>query len=234
MNTWPARIDHLAEHFKSGKSMADWNGSLGFEPEVQELVENSIPPCKLHSSSSNIVRFAGYKFVDANNCTDLIHSERIALTSETTPIQVDGEVVTSYDSINIDETLLPMIQEPSGEGIQSEYMDTTNNNITAQQSPEHQSERFAFRDEKDNRRLEVELTRFVSSCFSQFSPNPHFPSDEEIRRQARIIIYNDDSPWNTTAADNAGWFSCFKSAMSLTSVDQSSPEPVMQPPWQEL
>jgi hypothetical protein len=202
MNIWPARIDHLAEHFKSGKSMADWNGSVGFEPEVQELVENSIPPCKLHSSS-NIVRYAGYKFVDANNCTDLIRSKRIALTSETTPIQVDGEVVTSYDSVNIDETLFPMIQGPSGQGIQSEYMDTTNNNITVQQSPEQQSETFAFRDEKDYRRLEVELTRFLSSCLSQFSPNPHLPSDEEIRRQARIIIRNDDSPWNTTAADNA-------------------------------
>jgi len=45
MNTWSIRVDHLAEHFKMGYSMEDWKGDWGFEPDVLELVENSIPPC---------------------------------------------------------------------------------------------------------------------------------------------------------------------------------------------
>ena len=46
MDTWTIRVDHLAEHFKNGKSMADWKGDWGFEGPVLEMVENSIPPCK--------------------------------------------------------------------------------------------------------------------------------------------------------------------------------------------
>jgi hypothetical protein len=46
METWSARVDHLAEHFKGGRTMADWKGSWGFESDVQKLVENGTPPCK--------------------------------------------------------------------------------------------------------------------------------------------------------------------------------------------
>ncbi len=45
MDTWTIRVDHLAEHFKTGYSMADWKGDWGFEAPVLEMVENSIPPC---------------------------------------------------------------------------------------------------------------------------------------------------------------------------------------------
>ena len=45
MDTWAIRVDHLAEHFKTGYSMADWNGDWGFDMPVLDMVENSIPPC---------------------------------------------------------------------------------------------------------------------------------------------------------------------------------------------
>lgn len=45
MDTWTIRVDHLAEHFKTGYSMADWKGDWGFENPVLDMVENSIPPC---------------------------------------------------------------------------------------------------------------------------------------------------------------------------------------------
>ena len=45
MDTWTIRVDHLAEHFKTGNTMADWKGDWGFEAPVLEMVENSIPPC---------------------------------------------------------------------------------------------------------------------------------------------------------------------------------------------
>ncbi|KAF5001237.1 hypothetical protein FGRMN_1180 [Fusarium graminum] len=44
METWIDRVHHLADHFKTGKTMADWKGDWGFEPHILELVENSIPP----------------------------------------------------------------------------------------------------------------------------------------------------------------------------------------------
>lgn len=45
MDSWTIRVDHLAEHFKTGYSMADWKGDWGFEVPVLDMVENSIPPC---------------------------------------------------------------------------------------------------------------------------------------------------------------------------------------------
>lgn len=47
LNSWPVRVDHLAEHFKTGSEMLDWKGDWGFEPAVFSMVENAIPPCKL-------------------------------------------------------------------------------------------------------------------------------------------------------------------------------------------
>ncbi|KAK7927329.1 C2H2 type zinc finger containing protein [Apiospora marii] len=44
MDSWTARTDHLAEHFKNGYTMADWKGDWGFDAPVMNLVENSIPP----------------------------------------------------------------------------------------------------------------------------------------------------------------------------------------------
>ncbi|OIW31991.1 hypothetical protein CONLIGDRAFT_612267 [Coniochaeta ligniaria NRRL 30616] len=48
MDTWTIRVDHLAEHFKTGNTMADWKGDWGFEAPVLEMVENSIPPYLIH------------------------------------------------------------------------------------------------------------------------------------------------------------------------------------------
>jgi len=45
MDTWTIRVDHLAEHFKTGKTMADWKGDWGFDAPVVDMVENGIPPC---------------------------------------------------------------------------------------------------------------------------------------------------------------------------------------------
>ncbi|EGY23399.1 uncharacterized protein VDAG_04837 [Verticillium dahliae VdLs.17] len=44
MSSWTERVDHLADHFKSGATMAEWLGDWGFDINVVEMVQNSIPP----------------------------------------------------------------------------------------------------------------------------------------------------------------------------------------------
>lgn len=44
LSTWDERVEHLADHFKNGVDMDQWKGGWGFEPDVQSLVENAIPP----------------------------------------------------------------------------------------------------------------------------------------------------------------------------------------------
>lgn len=58
MSNWSVRVDHLAEHFRKGETMAAWRGDWGFEAPVLKMVENFIPPCMLppksHGSSSKL------------------------------------------------------------------------------------------------------------------------------------------------------------------------------------
>lgn len=43
-STWQQRADHLAAHFRNGADMSNWSHGWGFEPHVEKLVENAIPP----------------------------------------------------------------------------------------------------------------------------------------------------------------------------------------------
>lgn len=52
LDSWTFRVDHLAEHFKTGNTMADWKGDWGFDAPVLEMVENSIPPCEISAMLS--------------------------------------------------------------------------------------------------------------------------------------------------------------------------------------
>ncbi|KAF6833952.1 C2H2 type zinc finger domain-containing protein [Colletotrichum plurivorum] len=44
LDTWSFRADHLADHFKMGQDISNWKGDWGFEKEVMDMVENSVPP----------------------------------------------------------------------------------------------------------------------------------------------------------------------------------------------
>ncbi|KAJ2905490.1 Homeobox protein 4 [Zalerion maritima] len=53
MDSWTFRVDHLAEHFKTGCSMADWKGDWGFDAPVMDMLENCIPPYLIHEERNS-------------------------------------------------------------------------------------------------------------------------------------------------------------------------------------
>lgn len=64
-------------------------------------------------------------------------------------------------------------------------------------------------------------------------------TDELLQQEARCIVYEDDDPWNQTAADNRQWLNLFKQGHGLQTVD-SEPRnwtttktavPDMNTPW---
>ncbi|KAI1431198.1 hypothetical protein GGR50DRAFT_101113 [Xylaria sp. CBS 124048] len=65
------------------------------------------------------------------------------------------------------------------------------------------------------RRLAEDLGRFVAATISPNNPNRHIPTDEELQHQARCIVYDDDDPFNRTAANNAEWLQRFKVDVGL-------------------
>ncbi|TVY18281.1 Homeobox protein 4 [Lachnellula arida] len=81
-------------------------------------------------------------------------------------------------------------------------------------------------------RLVRELSRFVTTCTSANNPNRHIPTDAEIQNQARWVIYDDDDPWNQTAADNAEWLIRFKRNVGLAPPTEGPGLPVLSSSWQ--
>ncbi|KAI8685976.1 hypothetical protein NCS55_00271700 [Fusarium keratoplasticum] len=69
------------------------------------------------------------------------------------------------------------------------------------------------------RRLAKELGRWVGATMSSNNPNQHVPTDAELQHQARWILYDDDDPWNQTAADNAEWLQRFKRDVGILKTD---------------
>ena len=115
--------------------------------------------------------------------------------------------------------------------------------------------RYFLNDANCYGRLAKELTRFVMSSLSPNNPLQHvcltifqylillllqrapqlifleqIPSDAEIQNQARWIIYDDDDPWNQTAADNAEWLARFKRDAGLAPADEGPGLPPLGAP----
>lgn len=149
-STWMQRADHLSAHFRNGSDMREWSGNWGFEPYVERLVENAIPPY-------------------------LIAQERVSMDpwiakENTTPDSAD------------------------------------NTNLTYGSSAPGWEEYRIDRDSNCWRRLEQGLSLYIV----QMKALDVTPSDRMLQDKARMIIYNEDDPWNQTAADNQEWLDCLK------------------------
>ncbi|RMJ13776.1 hypothetical protein CDV36_006564, partial [Fusarium kuroshium] len=58
LSSWAIRVDHLADHFKSDSTMADWKGDWGFDHDVNEMIENAIPPYLIHDEQTSPLPFS--------------------------------------------------------------------------------------------------------------------------------------------------------------------------------
>ncbi|KAF2016770.1 hypothetical protein BU24DRAFT_327014, partial [Aaosphaeria arxii CBS 175.79] len=78
LHTWTDRVDHLADHFKCGKTMGDWTGDWGFPPDIQKLVENAIPPYLIDTERSTPAPFTAgthAPYCAPNSTYELLKSE---------------------------------------------------------------------------------------------------------------------------------------------------------------
>jgi hypothetical protein len=77
MDTWKMRTEHIAEHFKSGKTMADWAGDWGFDDPVLAMVEDAMPPYLIDNERNSPLPFQASKRSSASprNCYELLKGE---------------------------------------------------------------------------------------------------------------------------------------------------------------
>jgi hypothetical protein len=54
------------------------------------------------------------------------------------------------------------------------------------------------------------LEQLLSGYITQQKAMGHVPSDKELQDQGRRVVFDDDDPWNQTAADNERWLATLK------------------------
>jgi hypothetical protein len=165
--TWSQRADHLAAHFRNGADMSQWANGWGFEPYVERLVENAIPPYLIgHERQTMDPYVARTVNGPKRNSVDKTGST----PSSGTGLTYGASAPDSSDELDITE-LDQMTRDSNCWG-----------------------------------RLEQELGHFVTEC----KLNNTMPTDKQIQDRARMIIFEDDDPWNWTCADNQRWLDTFK------------------------
>jgi hypothetical protein len=96
LGSWDERTDHLAAHFRSGKTMADWRGDHGFDQEITARVSNAFPPYLIAAQSETLVPFS------ATNHESLDHTKQVITLMEsellgTETLSGQVEVPESHD-----------------------------------------------------------------------------------------------------------------------------------------
>ncbi|KAG5813946.1 hypothetical protein H9Q71_003487 [Fusarium xylarioides] len=191
MSNWPTRVDHLAEHFRKGDTMALWRGDWGFDAPVLKMVENFIPPYLIEND-----RRSPNPYI-ATAATAETHESAYKLMK----LDLDGFTT------NQQEPIIPEAQQRELNEIARKQPAKTFSGGCSEVIPATvagQAGAFFLTDANCYRRLFRELTTFVKSIMSPNNPNYHVPTDAELQHQAR------DDPWNQTAADNAEWLLRFK------------------------
>jgi hypothetical protein len=173
--TWQQRADHLAAHFRNGSDMREWGGGWGFEPFVERLVENAMPPYLIAQERATMYPF-------------------VARVSDT-PASADDSNLTFGTSAPVSD----------------EYQIDCDSNCW--------------------RRLEQGLSAYIL----QQKQLGIIPTDKQLQDKGRMIIYNDEDPWNQTAADNPQWLDCLRQqhgiALQPASEAPKLEELPMMPPY---
>ncbi|RDL35841.1 Uncharacterized protein BP5553_06453 [Venustampulla echinocandica] len=327
MDSWTIRVDHLAEHFKGGKSMADWKGDWGFEPQVLDIIENGMPPYLIHDERNSMEPYEASKDSAASTRTledhiklglvDYIHArvlkesiptdkdlleeaQRIVRKTDLYTSAPDNEVSWFRDLImfsgknsdehvtigaiphkDIDLSAISCRKEralkafvigkqalgltPTNSELQVEacrildeiepaanfkckgglgwfkYLIAASHNWLSDfrrranlpRLSEMADEHIRSTDDKsidysihNHHRLENELIAWVRLQRAQGIK----PSDDNIQRQARLIVYKTDDPWNQTALDNPVILHLFKRQQHLAPENEDGPD---MPPLKE-
>ncbi|UKZ63945.1 uncharacterized protein TrAtP1_005167 [Trichoderma atroviride] len=98
---WTDRNDHLADHFRRGKSMKDWKGDRGFEPSIAMLVQSAMPPYLIGAESLDLEPFSASKGVmkkmltypDAQNPPNVFELLTARLSDFATASQASGATI---------------------------------------------------------------------------------------------------------------------------------------------
>ncbi|KAI1811370.1 hypothetical protein GGS20DRAFT_111871 [Poronia punctata] len=294
LDSWTIRVDHLAEHFKTGNTMADWKGDWGFDAPVLEMVENSIPPYLIHDErqptvpgqtnqlargtptnayellkieleswiinqteqlgvsptdldiqheACRVIYGAG-AILSANSATpsswlrDLILStedvRRSAVSNPRPPgshclssLRINGKS-DIFDGCEFEKELRDYVEAKLLLGLTAmdyELQDEACRILgRMEEKSSNPSEVLANCEDVGDAHKRSTDPKTIDSTIHNYSRLDaelgeylqlqrslgHEPTDADLQRQARIIVYEVDDEWNQTAADDTEWLGHFK------------------------
>ncbi|RMZ73432.1 Benzoate 4-monooxygenase cytochrome p450 [Pyrenophora seminiperda CCB06] len=186
LQTWDERADHLAAHFRAGKTMEDWKGELGFEPAVAARVINAFPPYLLAEQAMTVEPFS------ATNPVSIDHTKQMISN-----IQLEEEPTSSSSPASNGNGNL--VSTPQDE---QDLQDSLESLRTL--STQHDYDFSAI------------LTRHLARFARRQMLAGIIPTDEMFQRESRRLLYQDDSDeWNQTIVDNPKWLREFRKNSGL-------------------
>ncbi|OAL47749.1 hypothetical protein IQ07DRAFT_514692 [Pyrenochaeta sp. DS3sAY3a] len=102
MMTWDARVDHLASHFRDGKTMVDWQGDHDFDPAITARVINSFPPYLIGAQSTTLVPFSATDPASIDHTNQLLSQIKISreASSKLADPTIGDELCTSLADVH--------------------------------------------------------------------------------------------------------------------------------------
>lgn len=180
LSSWDGRTDHLAAHFRSGKTMADWTGDHGFDPEINARVSNAFPPYLIAAQAVTLVPFS------ATNHESIDHTKQVIS-------QMELELLTSAaQGHHLGPDLSPIADDQPVDTL------TANGNLSLQQGVETR----LFADI-----LTRHLARFARQ---QMMLGVMPTDEMFQRESRRVLYQDADDEWNQTVADNPEWIRQFR------------------------
>jgi hypothetical protein len=204
-NKWQDRIDHLAKHFKSGAQMRDWKGCRGLDPAVAANVTNAMPPYLIGNESRSPFPFS------ATNEATWSQNLRFA-TAAGTDLEYTLPNSPDWDSLIGAANVIP---KPTTGACQPMLTSTETESLRLEMD---YSMHYGPNGGSPGAITcwEILTTRLGKYVQEQIILGI-IPTDDDLQRQARQILYEDDDSWNQTAADNQEWLELFKKAHGLPS-----------------
>ncbi|KAF5011277.1 hypothetical protein FDECE_2577 [Fusarium decemcellulare] len=244
VHTWQERVNHLADHFKMGHTMAGWKGDWGFEPQILGMVENAIPPYLISTERGSPFPFrgTGTSATSPRTAYELISLELMQFLENH---YEEKGTMPNNDAIQLEACRIIFASEvlSAMDGVRDNVLSSWLRDVIT--SKEHLSQQALFgpiRGHRENRLssleikgkrnlfdecpLELELQRFVKS--KQVAGQNNI-GDAELQQEACRVVetterfapmpsYDLVSNWLVkTILESTHWLASFRQRMNLPS-----------------
>ncbi|KAL4954465.1 hypothetical protein BDW69DRAFT_205203 [Aspergillus filifer] len=181
LSTWEQRVEHLAEHFRTGATMAEPIGQHDFPPQFAALVANALPPYLIASESHSVIPFS------ATNCDAQDHFAQISSRAR-------WDNPTDQLEIPHVDSMAAHVPTASSSVPSSLPLHTVTPGIVPEQLSSF------------TQVLTLHLGRFAREQMRKGI----IPSDEMFQQESRRVLYDSEDTWNQTIADNPEWLAAFR------------------------